>query len=177
MSQNNNAKTSTRTTEHRRRRLFAVLAVSISAAALALVAMSGIGENLVYYWSPTELRQAGDDATGATIRLGGLVAPGSVVRSEDGLTLAFDVTDGTETVHIVTKSVPPAMFRENIGVVVEGTMSSQGRFETQRLMVKHDNEYRAPDDYDDRDMKALMESLQFEATPGAASAGKPQTAD
>ena len=43
-----------------------------------------------------------------------------------------------------TKSVPPQMFREGIGVVVEGTMTQAGHFESQRLMVSHDNEYRAP---------------------------------
>ena len=47
-------------------RLFAVLALAVAAGAFALVALGGLGENLVYYWGPTELRQAGEKAVGAT---------------------------------------------------------------------------------------------------------------
>ena len=140
----------------------AIAAILVSGGVLGFLAFGGIGENLVYYWSPTELKASGDKAVGATIRLGGLVAPGSVERSSDGLTLDFAVTDGTETIPIRANQVPPAMFREGIGVVVEGTMSAEGRFETRRLLVKHDNEYRAPDDAKDLDMQDLMESMQFE---------------
>lgn len=148
--------------ERTRRLVLAVAAVTISAAVLAFLAFGGIGENLVYYWSPTELEGAGNEAVGATIRLGGLVEPGTVERSPDGLTLKFAVTDGGSSVPIVTKSVPPAMFREGVGVVVEGTVRKDGSFETNRLLVKHDNQYRAPGEGEEMEIEALMESMQFE---------------
>ena len=100
---------------------------------------------------------------GATIRLGGLVAPGSIVRASTGLDLRFTVTDGDATVPVHASAVPPAMFREGIGVVVEGTMRKDGVFESRRLMVKHDNEYRAPGDGEERDIRELMRSLDPEA--------------
>jgi cytochrome c-type biogenesis protein CcmE len=53
------------------------------------------------------------------------------------------------------------MFREGIGVVVEGTLDADGQFETQRLMVKHDNEYQAPAEGEPVDMQDLMETMQF----------------
>ncbi len=148
-------------TEKRSRRLLAVLAVAISAGALGFLAFSGIGDNLVYYWSPSELHDAGDKARGATIRLGGLVVPGSI-QYGDGLNISFRVTDGTGEVAVAANTVPPAMFRENIGVVLEGTMGDNGVFQTNRLMIKHDNEYRPPDDHDPRAMKELVKSMQFE---------------
>jgi len=148
--------------ERTRRRVLAIAAVLISAGVLAFLAFGGIGENLVYYWSPSELKAAGSEAAGATIRLGGLVEEGSVERSEDGLTLKFAVTDGESSVPIVTRSVPPAMFREGVGVVVEGSIGSNGQFETHRLLVKHDNQYRAPDEGDSLKMEELMKSMQFE---------------
>lgn len=148
--------------ERRRRRVVTVVALAVVVGVLAFLAFGGLGENLVYYWSPSELLDSGDKALGATVRLGGLVAPGSVVRSEDGLTLRFAVTDGKAQVPISTKSVPPAMFREGIGVVVEGSLLENGEFETQRLLVKHDNEYRAPDDGEEFDIEKLMTSMQFE---------------
>ena len=148
--------------ERTRRLVLAVIAIAITAAVLGFLAFGGIGENLVYYWSPTELDSAGDDAIGATIRLGGLVEPGTIERSEDGLTTKFAVTDGGSSVPIVTSSVPPAMFREGVGVVVEGTIRDDGSFETNRLLVKHDNQYRAPGEGDELEMEALMKSMQFE---------------
>ena len=150
--------------DRRRRRLLAIVAILVAGGVMAYLAFGGIGENLVYYWSPTELKDAGQRAYGASVRLGGLVEPGSIERQEDGLTMRFAVTDGQSSVPVVAETVPPAMFREGIGVVVEGTMVREGHFQTQRLMVKHDNQYKAPEDFKQEDMKELMESLQFEET-------------
>ena len=143
------------------RRWFAVGALGVAAAALLAITAGGIGQNLVYYWGPTELRAAGDKAVGATIRLGGLVKKGSLVRQTDGSTLEFDVIDRPGgSVHVVTRSVPPQMFREGIGVVVEGTMTPAGHFESRRLMVSHSNEYRAPDDPSRADTQELMRTTE-----------------
>lgn len=128
-----------------RNRLALVLALAAVAAVVAVLALGGVGDNLVYYWSPAELLAQGGDARDATVRLGGQVEQGSVRYHDDGLTLTFRVTDGQESVTVVTRSVPPAMFREGIGVVVEGQLAVDGRFRTDRLMVKHDNQYQAPD--------------------------------
>jgi cytochrome c-type biogenesis protein CcmE len=148
--------------ERNRRRILAVVAIMVAAGVLAFLAFGGIGENLVYYWSPTELQASGEKAQGATIRLGGLVEPGSIQHSEDGLTLKFAVTDGEASIPINTTSVPPAMFREGVGVVVEGSVNRAGEFETQRLLVKHDNQYQAPGEDEDLDMAEMMKSMQFE---------------
>lgn len=145
-----------------RRRVLAVSALLISGGVLAFLAFGGIGDNLVYYWSPTELKASGSDAHGASIRLGGVVEPGSIVRSDDGLRLKFAVTDGETSIPISTTSVPPAMFREGIGVVIEGTIDRNGTFETHRLLVKHDNQYQAPTEGEELDMQEMMKSMQFE---------------
>jgi cytochrome c-type biogenesis protein CcmE len=154
-------------------RLFAVCAIAVAAAAFVIIAVGGIGENLVYYWGPKELRAAGSKAEGATIRLGGQVAVGSVKRGDGVSNLEFDVTDGTATVHVVSRGVPPQLFRDRIGVVVEGTLARNGNFESRRLMVSHDNKYRAPADKN-VDIKQLMRSTEGleEAPPLRAAAAK-----
>jgi len=121
-----------------------VIALLVAATAFAFIAVGKIGNNLVYYWSPSDLLHAGDKAYGASIRLGGLVKKGSVVSNTTSSNVEFDVTDLKSTVHVRTHSVPPQMFREGIGVVVEGTMTRSGVFDGSRLMVSHNNEYRAP---------------------------------
>lgn len=144
-----------------RHKWFAVVALAVAGAAFLLITASDIGRNLVYYWGPRELRAAGDKAVGATIRLGGLVAKGSVLNQPGAPGVEFDVVDGAATVHVKARQVPPQMFREGIGVVVEGTLTRAGHFESSRLMVSHDNEYRAPGDkYQGGDMKRLMKTTR-----------------
>lgn len=140
---------------------FALCAIGVAGLALLVITIGGIGENLVYYWGPTELRNAGTHARGATIRLGGLVAAGSVRYVNETSLLEFDVTDMQNIVHVRSTGVPPQMFREGIGVVVEGTMTRAGHFESSRLMVKHGNEYQAPTAGEPVDAGALIESTRY----------------
>jgi cytochrome c-type biogenesis protein CcmE len=143
-----------------RTRWLAIGALAVAAIAFVALTVGGIGENLVYYWGPSELQAAGEKAVGATIRLGGMVAEDSVVFGEDASGVEFDVTDFEATVHVRSKGVPPQMFREGIGVVVEGTMTPAGHFECNRLMVSHGNEYRAPDDPGHADVERLMRTTE-----------------
>jgi cytochrome c-type biogenesis protein CcmE len=141
--------------------VIAILALGLAGGALWFVGsgMGGLSENLVYYWSPTELVQAGSKAHAATIRLGGLVEPGSMDWDPGKQRLAFRVTDGANTVPVSCTGAPPQMFREGIGVVVEGEFSHEGVFHTDRVMVKHSNEYRAPEDgeHPEQVFKTLVE--------------------
>jgi cytochrome c-type biogenesis protein CcmE len=145
-----------------RRILGIVLALTIAGAVFAYLSLSTVGENLVYYWSPSELKAEGSKAVGAVVRLGGLVEPGTIDRAADGLTLHFAVTDGEQSVPVYAQAVPPAMFREGIGVVLEGRLGEDGTFNCNRLMVKHDNQYQAPADGEKPDMEKMMRSLQIE---------------
>lgn len=144
----------------RNNRYFAAGALLVAGAAFVAITAGGIGENLVYYWGPTELHAAGAKAYGASIRLGGQVAKGSIVQKPGVSALEFDVVDGNAKVHVKSSGVPPQMFREGIGVVVEGTMTRAGHFECKRLMVSHGNEYRSPDDPKRVDVRKMMESTQ-----------------
>ena len=141
-------------------RWFMIGALLVAAAGFALIAAGRIGQNLVYYWSPSDLIHAGDKAYGASIRLGGLVKKGSLVSSGASADVQFDVTDGASTVHVRTHGVPPQMFREGIGVVVEGTMTRNGFFDGSRLMVSHNNEYRAPKDHSKMNARELIRSTK-----------------
>ena len=145
----------------RRTRWFMLGAFVVAGAAFALIAVTSMSKNLVYYWTPSDLHKAGDKAYGANIRLGGMVAPGSI-KKLGGSAVEFDVRDGTRRVHVKTSSVPPQMFRENIGVVVEGTMMRGGYFQSSRLMVSHSNEYKPPEKghpVDRKELERMMKSV------------------
>ncbi|GII94531.1 cytochrome c maturation protein CcmE [Sinosporangium siamense] len=116
-----------------------LLLVAVTALAMTPLACTGLGEGLTYYRTPSELRPAG----GEHVRLGGLVVPGTA--HPDGRELHFSLTDGTKTIDVVHTGYRPPVFREGQGVVAEGVLGADGRFRSDRLMVKHSEEYRAAD--------------------------------
>ena len=141
-------------TQQTRNRLIAVVSLLVAGAGLSLVAFGNIGENLVYYWRPSEMMAQGEKAYGPTIRLGGQVQPGSIQWNEAHTQLHFrvadDTKDGSPSVMVRATEIPPQMFREGIGVVVEGTYGRDAIFLSNRLMVNHSNEYRPPQEGEDR---------------------------
>jgi cytochrome c-type biogenesis protein CcmE len=106
----------------------------------------GIGGNLVYFLTPKELLARGNKAVGASVRLGGMVQGGTVNWNADTRELRFNVIDeDSASVPVISVGVPPQMFTEGQGVVVEGFYTQDGVFKSQKVMVKHNNEYRAPE--------------------------------
>jgi len=112
------------------------------AAIIGWLAFSGVGNALVYYLTPTELAARGEAAIGQSVRLGGLVLPGSVSGSATDLT--FVLTDGETEVTVHSTVAPTSSFREGVGAVVEGALGEDGVFEADEVLVKHDENYVAP---------------------------------
>jgi cytochrome c-type biogenesis protein CcmE len=126
------------------RRRWAIAGVVLIAATFAWLLYGGLDRNVVYFLTPTELLAKGTDAVEVPVRLGGLVKPGSVVWDEKTLDLRFSVIEGGDEVAVHSSGAPPQMFRDGMGVVVEGRYGRDGVFRSTNLMVKHSNEYRAP---------------------------------
>lgn len=128
-----------------RKRLLPLAGVLAILSAFGYMLWGGIDDNLVYFLTPTELMERGQEAYGAPVRLGGQVEPGSVQWNAEALDLRFQLSDGSRIVHVHSRGAPPQMFRDGMGVVVEGRYTRDGVFESTNLMVKHSNEYRAPE--------------------------------
>ncbi len=132
--------------ESLKRKLVLLVSLAVAAGALSFLLWGNVGENLVYYWNPTELLANADKAQGAVVRLGGMVQEGSVRFDEESHVLTFEVGDAENVVEVRSQGVPPDMFRAGIGAVVEGELGEDGVFQASRLIVKHNNEYRAPEE-------------------------------
>ena len=132
------------TSSKRRRTAALVIAATIVAGAFGYLMLGGLESNVVYFWTPAELLARGDAAYDRAVRLGGQVAPGSVQWNADALDLRFRVKDGGSEVLVHSKGAPPQMFRDGMGVVVEGKYRRDGVFESKNLMIRHNEEYRAP---------------------------------
>ena len=105
------------------------------------VLLVNLSSSLVYFITPTELLAEQDNADERR-RLGGQVVAGTVVENAEGI--RFDVTDGRETVAVFHHGAPQQLFQEGIGVVVEGTWDGL-EFDSDVMLVKHDEQYRTED--------------------------------
>ena len=79
-------------------------------------------------------------APGERIRLGGLVEKGTIVRGQ-GTNVSFSVTDGEKSVEVTYTGILPDLFREEQGVITEGTFASDGKFVADSVLAKHDESY------------------------------------
>ncbi len=122
---------------------FVIPAAGLVLLALGYIVFGGLDDNLVYYLTPREaVDQRADFPDGERFRLGGLVADGSIVETSDGV--AFTVVEDGTSIDVEHTGTPPQLFRDNVGVVVEGAWQGD-HFATDTLIIKHDEEYRSAD--------------------------------
>ena len=131
-------------TPTRKRRLTGVLVIVIGVGAAALVAMKSLNENMLFFVSPTDVKEQ-SLPPGKRFRLGGLVAGGSVSRAEDSLAVTFVVTDGAEIVKVTFDGILPDLFREGQGIIAIGELAPDGHFEAAEVLAKHDENYMPPE--------------------------------
>ena len=126
----------------KRRLAFAAALVAVGVL-LALLIRYGLGQNTMYFRSPSDVaaKQVGE---GVAFRLGGLVEKGSVQHGA-GADVHFKVTDGKSSIPASYEGVLPALFREGQGVVATGALDGRGTFVASEVLAKHDEKYMPPE--------------------------------
>jgi cytochrome c-type biogenesis protein CcmE len=130
-------------------------AVLIVAFGLILFALR---DQIVFFYSPSEIHEKAV-AVGTPVRLGGLVKQGSWKKS--GNDSEFVVTDGATDMVAHYTGILPDLFREGQGVVIEGSLGSDGSFEATNVLAKHDENYMPKEVVDS--LKATGEWQRSEA--------------
>ena len=127
----------------RKQRLFIILGlVSGLGVAVGLV-MYALSQNINLFFTPTQIAK-GDAPVAQMIRVGGMVADGTVDRDSQSLKVAFDVTDFDHNVRVTYEGILPDLFREGQGVVVQGRISGD-QFLASEVLAKHDENYMPPE--------------------------------
>lgn len=111
--------------------------------AIVSLMLFALSENIAYFNSPSDIVERGI-TPGKRIRLGGMVAEGSVKRGTDAQ-ITFDVTDFAETASVTYRGLVPDLFREGQGVIVEGAFNDKGLFIADTVLAKHDENYTPPE--------------------------------
>lgn len=105
----------------------------------ALFTLQAFKDNIVFFYSPTELKGKPAPQSG-TMRLGGLVKEGSLEKGE-GNRYAFIITDGNAEIPVRFEGLVPNLFREGQGVIAEGMLEADGTFKAKHILAKHDERY------------------------------------
>ncbi|QOW20600.1 cytochrome c maturation protein CcmE [Lysobacter ciconiae] len=128
----------------RRRRLIWVLALVVAATIAASLVAMALQRNVAYLYTPNEVitGEAGADVSSgqARFRLGGMVAEGSLKRTDGSLDSHFSVTDGDAEMPVVYTGILPDLFRENQAVIATGRMEGD-LFVAEQVLAKHDETY------------------------------------
>lgn len=129
----------------RRHKRVAFIIVGLASLSIAAyLAASAFRENLVFFFSPTQVA-AKEAPVNRSFRVGGLVQEGSLKRDTDGLTVRFTVTDTAANVPVVYKGILPDLFKEGRGCVAQGRLDGNGVFVADQVLAKHDENYMPPE--------------------------------
>lgn len=127
--------------EHRRFLFFGLIGVIVLVIAATAFSLS---QNLTFYLFPTEaIDQRADFPDGRRFRLAGMVVEGSIQRNGD--VIEFTVTDGGATIEVTLIRQPPALFQENVPVLIEGAWDGE-RFIGDHTVIRHDENYTIPEE-------------------------------
>ena len=128
----------------RTKRMSAIILGMVGASLAVYLILSAFENNLMYFYSPTEIAN-GDAKSRESFRVGGLVVENSISRSPNSLEVSFVLTDLKSTQTVRYTGILPDLFREGQGIIANGSMGSDGTFNAFEVLAKHDENYMPPE--------------------------------
>ena len=124
-------------------RIFFLSVLVILAALVIFVILRSLEENVVYFFSPTEIYNKANISFDKQIRIGGLVKKNSV--SKNDISINFIITDLKKEIVVSYNGIVPNLFSEGKGVVAEGKLKDKKYFVADKILAKHDENYMPPE--------------------------------
>jgi cytochrome c-type biogenesis protein CcmE len=140
----------------RTRRLKLLIGAAVITACVGYLIYGGIQETIVYFVTPSELHAKGTSAYGRSLRLGGLVREGTWTKEPGTLFHTFELVDDSSMVKVAFRGIPPDLFGEGRGALVEGSYGPDGVFQAKTILAKHSEEYKAAEDHASKDAREMM---------------------
>ncbi len=129
---------------HRRKRLFAVLGTVVGVSVAVGLVLYALSENINLFYKPSDVA-AGKAPLNKSIKVGGLVVPGTVSRDKDSLQVSFTIRDNQSDLVVHFNDVLPDLFKEGQGIVATGKLTDNQNFTASSVLAKHDENYMPPE--------------------------------
>ena len=123
-------------------RLSIFIAISVLSIIIIIFILKTLEDNVLYFYSPTDVEESNKMVFGDTIKVGGMVKNGSIKTNENEI--KFIITDYKNEIIVSYEGTVPALFAEGKGVVAEGRLQDKKFFLAKRILAKHDENYMPP---------------------------------
>ena len=124
-------------------RIFFLFIAIVLSALVIFVILRSLEENVVYFFSPTEIYNKTNISINEKIRIGGLVKENSITKENSSIN--FIITDLKKEIIVSYKGIVPNLFAEGKGVVAEGKLKDKKYFVANKILAKHDENYMPPE--------------------------------
>ena len=124
-------------------RMIFLILVLLSATSIIFFVLKSLEENVVYFFSPSEIYNKANISFNKKIRVGGLVKENSV--SKEGTSINFIITDLKNEILVSYNGSVPNLFSEGKGVIAEGKLNDRKYFVADKILAKHDENYMPPE--------------------------------
>ena len=124
-------------------RIYFLLISLIFISTIIFFVLKSLEENVVYFFSPTEIYTKTDISFEKKIRVGGLVKLNSIKKNKSSIN--FVITDLKNEIIVTYKGLVPNLFSEGKGVVAEGKLKDKKYFIADEILAKHDENYMPPE--------------------------------
>ena len=124
-------------------RIIFLICVLLSISIVIFLVLKSLEENVVYFFSPSEIYEKSNISINKKIRIGGLVKEDSIIKNETSVN--FIITDLKNEIIVSYKGLVPNLFSEGKGVVAEGKLKDKKYFLAEKILAKHDENYMPPE--------------------------------
>ena len=128
----------------RRRKMTLIVFIATILMLVTGLVLYALRQNINLFYTPTQIAE-GEAPKKQTIRLGGMVVKGSVIRGEDGFSVQFQLTDYQHVITVNYRGILPDLFREGQGIVALGKLVNRQQFQAEEVLAKHDANYMPPE--------------------------------
>ena len=105
--------------------------------------LKSLEENVVYFISPTEIKNLPEIDNKKRIRVGGMVKKETIQLNQNKI--SFVITDFKNDINVTYSGAVPNLFAEGKGVVAEGYLNDRSFFDAKKILAKHDENYMPPE--------------------------------
>ena len=124
-------------------RMIFLILLLLSASVIIFFILKSLEENVVYFFSPTEIYDKPNISLNTKIRIGGLVKENSLSKNQKSI--KFIITDLKNEIIVSYNGLIPNLFSEGKGVIAEGQLKDKKYFVADKILAKHDENYMPPE--------------------------------